>query len=97
MPPPKILFFREGLGGASCSMMGVAAGEGTSSGGWAGGMVVGSGVGEGVLRLDFMGCVWRGLLRLVVTLSQCHGPAWELINRYPQPIHRQFLRTMARS
>ena len=53
--------------------------------------------GEGVLRLDFMGCVWRGLRGLFVTLSQCHGPAWELINRCPQPIHRQFRRIMARS
>jgi len=35
-------------------------------------------VGEGVLRLDFMGVVWRGLRGLVVTLSQCHSHAWEL-------------------
>jgi hypothetical protein len=35
-------------------------------------------VGEGVLRLEFMGVVWRGLRGLVVTLSQCHSHAWEL-------------------
>jgi hypothetical protein len=35
-------------------------------------------VGEGVLGLDFMGVVWRGLRGLVVTLSQCHSHAWEL-------------------
>ena len=55
------------------------------------------GVGEWVLRLDFMGCVWRGLRgvgRHTVTVSR---PAWELINRCPQCIHRHFRRTQARS
>ena len=62
---------------------------------WA--LALGWRVGEGVLRLDFMGVVWRGLRGLFVTLSQCHGHALELINRCPQPIHRQFRRIMARS
>lgn len=42
--------------------------------GWA----LGWRVGERVLRLDFMGVVWRGLRGLFVTLSQCHSHAWEL-------------------
>ena len=43
---------------------------------WA--LALGWRVGEGVLRLDFMGVVWRGLRGLVVTLSQCHSHALEL-------------------
>jgi hypothetical protein len=43
---------------------------------WA--LAFGRRLGEGVLRLDFMGVVWRGLRGLVVTLSQCHSHAWEL-------------------
>lgn len=58
------------------------------------GLALGWRVGAGVLRLDLMGCVCRGLRGLFVTLSQCHGPAWELINRCPQGIHRQFRLTL---
>ncbi len=78
-------------------MVVLEAGGIVSSEGWVDGVALVGREGEGVLRLDFIGVVWRGLRRLFVTLSQCHGPAWELINRCPQPIHRQFRRIMGRS
>ncbi len=54
------------------------------------GLALGRRVGVGVLRLDFMGCVWRGLRGLFVTLSQCHDPAWELTVRRKQTADTQF-------
>ncbi len=40
--------------------------------------------------MDFMGCVCRDLRGLFVTLSQCHGPAWELSDWRKQATDTKF-------
>jgi hypothetical protein len=57
LPPPRILFFREGLSFPPGAMVVLEAGGVVSSEGWVDGVTLVGREGEGVLRLDFMGCV----------------------------------------